>query len=177
VAAPLLAKLLDFFPPYRPELDTPRLNAAVILAMLVAMAYFWPRPAAIQKSLAEVYPADGVSYLKAHPPQGNMLNFYLWGGYLDWSDPQLKVFVDSRVDIFEYTGVLQDYLDLLGADTLLRRLDAVVQKYNIRYVLFPPGDSPKPLLHGTAVIDLLQRDPHWKVVYQDKVCVLMERVP
>jgi hypothetical protein len=106
-----------------------------------------------------------------------MLNFYLWGGYLDWSDPQLKVFVDSRVDIFEYTGVLQDYLDLLGADTLLRRLDAVVQKYNIRYVLFPPGDSPKPLLHGTAVIDLLQRDPHWKVVYQDKVCVLMERVP
>lgn len=176
VAAPLLAKLLDFFPPYRPELDTPRLNAAVILAMLVAMAYFWPRPAAIQKSLAEVYPADGVSYLKAHPPQGNVLNFYLWGGYLDWSDPQLKVFVDSRVDIFEYTGVLQDYIDLLGTDTLLRRLDSVVQKYNIRYVLFPPGDSPQPLLHGTAVIDLLQRDPHWMVIYQDKVCVLMERV-
>jgi len=31
------------------------------------------------------------------------------GGYLGWNDRELKVFLDSRVDIFEYAGVLKDY--------------------------------------------------------------------
>ncbi len=175
VMAPVLAKLLDFFPPYRPELETPRVNVAVMLAMIVAMAYFWPHAAAIRKSQEETYPAGVLPFLKAHPLQGNMVNYYLWGGYLEWNDPAVKVFIDSRVDIFEYAGVLQDYLDLLGSDSLVRRLDPVMQKYNVRYVLFPPGDSSNPLLRGSGLIYLLQHDPHWKVAYQDKICVLMER--
>ena len=104
-----------------------------------------------------------------------MVNPYLWGGYLEWNDPALKIFVDSRADIFVYTGVLQDYLDLLGSDSLVRRLDPVLQKYQIRYVLFPPGDSANPLLSGSGITYLLQHNPEWKIDYQDKVCVLMER--
>ena len=72
-------------------------------------------------------------------------------------------------------GVLQDYLDLLGSDSLVRRLDPVLQKYHIRYVLFPPGDSDNPLLGGSGITYLLQHNPQWKIDYQDKVCVLMER--
>jgi hypothetical protein len=175
VAAPLVAKLLDFFPPYRPELETPRVNMAAILAIIVAMAYFWPHEAAIQKSQGETYPAGLVPFLKAHPLQGNMVNYYLWGGYLEWNDPAVKVFIDSRVDIFEYAGVLKDYLDLLGSDSLVRRLNPIMQKYDVRYVLFPRGDSSDRLLQGSGVIYLLQHDANWKIEYQDKVCVLMER--
>jgi len=175
VAAPLAAKLLDFFPPYRPELDTPRVNALVILAMVSLMAVFWPNDAKIRESVAETYPAGAISYLKAHSVHGNILNFYLWGGYLEWNDPEIKVFVDSRVDIFEYAGVLQDYLQLLGSDTLVRQRDSIVQKYKINYVLFPPGNSMNPNLSGSGLIYLLEHDPRWKVAYQDKVCVLMER--
>jgi hypothetical protein len=175
VAALLAAKLLDFFPPYRPELDTPRVNAAVILVMISLMAYFWPRNSQIQKSIAETYPTEAISYLKAHSVQGNVLNFYLWGGYLEWNDPNIKVFVDSRVDIFEYAGVLQDYLQLLGSDTLVRQLNPILQKYDIHYVLFPPGNSANPNLAGSGLIYLLQHDPNWIVAYQDKVSVLMER--
>lgn len=175
VAAPLAAKLLDFFPAYRPELDTPRVNAVVILAIVALMAVFWPNKAKIQGSVAETYPTGAISYLKAHSVRDNVLNFYLWGGYLEWNDPEMKVFVDSRVDIFEYAGVLQDYLQLLGSDTLVRRIDPIMQKYNIRYVLFPPGDSTNPNLSGSGLIYLLEHDPRWRVAYQDKVCVLMER--
>jgi hypothetical protein len=173
--APLAAKLLDFFPPYRPELDTPRANTAVILIMVGLMAYFWPHNAQIQKAIAETYPTDAISYLKAHSVQSGVLNFYLWGGYLEWNDPKVKVFVDSRVDIFEYAGVLKDYLQLLGSDTLVRQLNPILQKYDIHYVLFPPGNSANPNLAGSGLIYLLQHDPNWKVAYQDKICVLMER--
>lgn len=175
VAAPIAAKLLDFFPPYEPKLDTPRLNVAVIVIVIGMMIYFRPHEAQIQKTVAETYPAGAISYLKAHPAQGNLVNFYLWGGYIEWNDPATKVFVDSRVDIFEYAGVLQDYLDLLGSDSLVRRINPILQKYNARYVLFPPGDSANPNLVGTGLIYLLQHDPNWRVAYQDKVSVLMER--
>ena len=99
---------------------------------------------------------------EAHPPQGPMLNFYLWGGYLNWRDPSVKIFLDSRVDIFEYTGVLRDYLDLLA----LKQPESLLDKYRIRYVLFPPGE---PLTY------VLEHDAGWKVLYRDKISVLLER--
>ena len=46
--------------------------------------------------------------------------------------PEVKTFIDTRVDILKYAGVLQDYLDLLGSDSLLRRIDC------------DPGSQSKP---------------------------------
>ena len=175
VAAPILAQALDFFPPYRPELETPKVNAVVIFLIVGVMAYFWPREAAIRNSVEQTYPAAVLPYLQAHPPQGNVLNFYLWGGYLGWHDRQLKDFVDSRVDIFEYAGVLKDYLDLLGVDAVERKPDPFLDKYKIEYVLFPPSDGTNPLLAGGNLVYVLEHDSHWKVLYKDKVCELLAR--
>jgi hypothetical protein len=175
VAAPIIAKALDFFPPYRPELETPRVNAMVIFVMLGLMVYFWPREAKVRSSVEETYPAGVLPYLKAHPPQGNVLNFYLWGGYLGWHDPEMKDFVDSRVDIFEYAGVLKDYLGLLGVDAVQKRPEAILEKYKIDYVLFPPSDGTNPNLVGGNLVYVLEHDPRWKVLYRDKVCVLLQK--
>lgn len=175
VAAPVVAKALDFFPRYRPLEDTPKVNTLVILLVLGVMVYLWPRESKMEKSLAETYPAGVLPYLKAHPPRGNVLNFYLWGGYLGWHDPEFKDFVDSRVDIFEYAGVLKDYLDLLGVDNGQRRPDALLDKYKIHYVLFPPSESANPLHVGGELVYVLEHDPHWKTLYKDKVCILLER--
>ena len=175
VATPVVAQALDFFPRYRPLEDTPKVNTAVILLMLGTMLYFWPREVKMRQSIEETYPAGILPYLKAHPPQGNVLNFYLWGGYLGWNNPEMKDFVDSRVDIFEYAGVLKDYLELLGVDTLQRRPDVLLDKYKIEYVLFPPSDSPNPLHAGGELVYVLEHDPHWKTLYKDKVCILLER--
>lgn len=175
VAAPVLAKTLDFFPPYRPQDETPKVNTAVILLLLGLMVYFWPREAKVRASVEDTYPAAIMPYLQAHPTHGNVLNFYLWGGYIGWKDPNVKVFVDSRVDIFEYAGVLADYLTLLGVDNLQQRPDQLLDKYKIDYVLFPPSDSKNALLNGGALVDVLQHDPHWTTLYKDKVCVLLAR--
>ena len=179
VAAPVLAKTLDFFPAYRPADETPRVNTVVIFFLLGLMVFFWPRNTKIRNSVEETYPSGTISYLEAHPPQGNVLNFYLWGGYLGWRDPNLKVFIDSRVDIFEYAGVLNDYLSLLGADMFDHRPDAVLDKYKIRYVLFPRSDNSNPLLNGPGIsgnlVYVLEKDPRWKTIYKDNVSVLLER--
>jgi hypothetical protein len=163
VAAPLLAKILDFIPQYRPEEDTPLINALVIFVLIGGMVYYWPSTAEMQLNLAEHYPAKILPFLKMHPPSGPMLNAFLWGGYLELNDRDVKTFVDSREDIFEYAGVLQDYLDLLT----LTRPKPILDKYKIRSVLFPPGE---PLTY------VLEHDPEWKEVYKDEVSVLLERV-
>lgn len=180
VGAPVLAKALDFFPPYRPADETPKVNIVVLLVLIGAMIYTWPRNAQVESSVAETYPTDTLTYLHMHPPQGNVLNFYLWGGYIEWHEPSLKVFVDSRVDIFEYAGVLKDYLDLLGADPYQHKPDTILDKYNVRYVLFPRKDNDNPLLNGPGasgnLVYVLAADPNWKIVYKDKVSMLLERL-
>jgi hypothetical protein len=163
VIAPVLAKTFEFVPRYRRQMDTPVMNALVIILMIAGVARYWPRETELQALVADQYPAQAVSYLQAHPPSGPVLNFYLWGGYLNWRDPSLKIFLDSRVDIFEYSGVLQDYLDVLA----LKDPEPLLDKYKIRYVLFPPGE---PLTY------VLQHDSKWKVLYSDKISVLLERM-
>lgn len=175
VAAPVLAKMLDFFPLYRPADETPKVNVVVLLLLLGAMVYQYPHERKLQASLDETYPAGVLQYLNAHPLHGNTLNFYLWGGYLEWHAPAVKTFIDSRVDIFEYAGVLKDYLDLMGADLAQHRPDAILNKYNIQYVLFPPADSKNPLHSGGGLVYALQQDPHWRTIYKDSVCVLLAR--
>jgi len=175
LAGPVIAQILDFFPLYRPQDETPRLNAAVIVLIIASMVYFWPREAKIRQSVEETYPAGVLPYLNAHPLQGNVLNLYLWGGYLGFHDPNLKDFIDSRVDIFQYAGVFDDYLTLMGADNLRHRPDQILQKYNIRYVLFPPSESKNPLHAEGELVYILEQDPNWKTLYKDKVCILLER--
>jgi hypothetical protein len=162
VIAPVLAKTFDFVPRYRREMDTPVTNFFVIVLLIAAVVHYWPREAGLQALIGEQYPVEAVSYLQTHPPSGRVLNFYLWGGYLNWRDPSVKVFLDSRVDIFEYSGVLRDYLDLLGLNDAALLLD----KYKIRYVLFPRGE---PLTY------VLEHDPKWKVLYSDERSVLLEK--
>ena len=162
LVTPTLAKTFEFVPRYRRELDTPIVNTFAIIAIIAGIAYFWPRESTLEAMVAEQYPVKAMSFLQTHPPDGPVLNFYLWGGYINWRDPEVKVFIDSRVDIFEYSGVLKDFLDLLALNEPKRLLD----QYRIRYVLFP---RKEPLTYA------LEHDPEWQVIYSDSVSVLLDR--
>lgn len=93
-----------------------------------------------------------------------MLNDYDWGGYLIWNARQMPVFVDSRVDIFEYSGIFADYLDIMSLKNSLELL----RKHDIRYVLYA---------REKALAYLLRNSAGWKVIYEDKVAVLFARTP
>ena len=162
VLAPVLAKILDFVPPYREELDTPVINTFAILLMIAGVAHFWPGELQLQAKVNDQYPAGAISYLQAHPASGAVVNFYLWGGYINWKDPQVKVFVDGRADIFDYSGVFTDYLSLLS----LQNPDAILDKYKARYVLFP---------YNEPLTCFLQHSAKWKTAFSDQNSILFER--
>lgn len=163
VVAPVVAQILDIIPPYRPEIDKPLLNAIFMGLMVAGMAYYYPTTRALDDSVAQQYPTEMIPFLKTHELKGRMLNDYLWGGYLGWNDRNQKVFIDSRVDMFEYTGVFQDYIDLMG----LKKPQSILDKYQIQYVLF---QQDQPLTY------VLEHDPGWKVITKNKVSALFERV-
>ena len=163
IVAPIIAELLDRIPPYRPEADKPWVNAAIICGVLAFVVLKFPGRAQLERQVSAKFPAEIMPYLESHPPSGRVLNDYDWGGYLGWRDPQLKVFVDSRVDIFEYAGVFKDYVSLMQFNHPLKILD----EYRIRYVLMPP-QAPLAVLLGTQ--------PDWKVVFSGRLSALLERM-
>jgi hypothetical protein len=108
------------------------------------------------------YPVQALAYLRGFHPRGNVFNEYIWGGFLIYHARQIPVTIDSRVDIFEYNGTFKDYLDAVA----LKNSDAILNKYKIRYVLFE-RDAP--------LVCYLLQSPSWKVDYQDRTAILLER--
>lgn len=159
---PVLARRMDFLPPYRAEIDKPLLNAGIVALLLTIMLTRLPSAAILENDIAQKEPLGALAYLERSGKRAQVLNNYGWGGYMILHAPAIPTFIDSRTDIFEYKGILKDYLDIIGMKNSLDLLD----KHNIQYVLFQTKDPLSYLLRNT---------PRWKVVYKDGVSEVFER--
>ena len=162
VFAPLMAALLArWIPPYEPAKDRPLLNGALVVPMLAALFWIFPSEGALHEQAANSYPLRAVKYLQAHSVAGPLWNEYGWGGYLIWArHPQHRVFIDGRADIYEYGGVLSDYLRI---DRLDSRALALLRKYDIRASL---------VRRNSPLSTLLRTAPGWQAVYRDDLSEL-----
>jgi hypothetical protein len=163
VLTPMLAKELDFLPRYRKEIDRPWLNAVIMVAILAGCVWRFPSRDYLIRDTVRNYPVKALPYLQQFRPQGRVFNDCLWGGYLIWNARNIPVFIDSRIDIYEYSGVFADYLDAMGLNNTL----AILDKYNIRYVLYK---------QDSAMAYFLMNNAGWRVDYQDGTTVMLERV-
>lgn len=160
--APMLGRFLDRLPPYEPENDKPLLNAVLLLVIAGFFVWRLPTEKKLHGEVGQHYPVAAMGYIQAHGLPANVFNLYSWGGYLTWTRPETKVFIDSRTDIFEYAGIFKDYLSIARMEDTYRLLD----HYQIRSILLPP-DYP--------VCYMLEHRPEWKVMYRDSIAVLLER--
>ncbi len=136
-------------------------HAALIAAMIpVAVARFPSQKAMLDAETA--YPRQALAMLRGFQPDGPVFNEYTWGGFLEWHAPQMPVFIDPRMDIFERNGTLQDYLDVVR----LKRPTEVLGRYHVRYVLFG---------RDTPLVLLLKATHEWQVRYEDATTTLLER--
>jgi hypothetical protein len=164
LAAPILSRLLaPYWDPYDARQERPLPNAVLIAASLLIAFWTFPNRQSLEAQVVKSSPAGAVAFIRSHHLPGPVLNEYVFGGYLIWSVPELPVFIDGRTDIFEKTGVLQEY----GEWATLRTVpDIMLDKYHINFCLLR-RDSPM-----TVVLQLL---PNWKSVYSDNISVIFVR--
>ncbi len=163
--APLWAQLFSrWVPRYRSEEDHPFLNACLIAAMIVGAVYLIPSHAALDQQVEKDYPQAAMQFLANHPFRGQMLNEYTWGGYLIWAHaPKNMIFIDGRADVYEYGGILSDYMSIMRLEPNALQL---LKKHDIEALLIRQ-DSPV----GTA----LGAMPGWQRVYQDRLAAVYVR--
>jgi hypothetical protein len=160
ILAPTLAPQLGEISSYRRGHERRFVNAIFLVAVLALIVFAFPSTPQLHEQIRQYFPTEAVHYLKGHPQEGNMFNFYDWGGYLQWELPNAKVFIDSRADIFEYKGVLNDYFRI----GVLDDSEELLGRYDIKYVVYPPK---------TPLIYLLTKSGRWEQIYRDANAVIL----
>lgn len=165
VYAPLAAELLaQWIPKYQRGKDHYLLNFVLMGLVVLGIVASFPSSRRISQQLEYEVPTRAVAFLKNHPNVTRMFNNANWGSYLIFAlGPSRKVFIDGRYDIYQYSGVLADYLSIthVTPDTFF-----LLRKYRV--------DSC--LIHrGSPLATLLATSHQWKKIYQDNVSVLFVR--
>lgn len=163
IGAPILCRQLAGFE-WREETGHGRkfLNAAIAVLLGILVIREMAGRQLIQSQVEQENPTGAINFLRRTHTTGRMLNAYGYGGYLIWTAPEYKVFIDSRTDIYERTGVLNDYINWLLVRTDPRNL---LEKYQIDFCLLPTN---------IPIVRVMRLLPGWQVAYSDNLSVVIE---
>jgi hypothetical protein len=135
-----------------------------VLLLMVKPRIVGGAPILITDFPSNRYPIAAVDYLRAHPQavHGEMFNYFLWGGYLDFALPEWQPFIDSRTDMYG--------LDLVHefqtANDPKSGWETVFSKYNVGWTILP-------VQHPLNQVLRLRRD--WQPVFSNQLAVVFSR--
>ena len=76
-------------------------------------------------------PVKAMKYLENNPLKGNMFNLDNWGGYIIYSYPQIKVFMDGRLDMYQ-----QDFIaEYQKVTRVTPEWEDILDKYKVDWIL------------------------------------------
>jgi hypothetical protein len=164
IAAPILCRLLGGeWENYELKRDRILPNLVVISISLLVLLLSFPSSSELAREVKEANPVSAIKFMRQAGLNGNMLNDYTFGGYLIWSAPERKVFLDGRGDVFEWTGVLAEYNDFF---TLAADPEVLLHKYGITTCL---------LARHAPISRVLTQWLGWKVAYSDDLAEVLVR--
>ena len=108
------------------------------------------------------FPVGAVSAARAASLQGNIYNYFIWGGYILHAWPEQRIFIDGMTD-FLGEDVVRAYLNIEQLDP---GWDAELDRFGVSIVIVPPGARLVPAL--------LQRGG-WRSWYEDGTAVILVR--
>jgi hypothetical protein len=112
-------------------------------------------------------PVGAMDYIQEHGLQGNIFHPQVYGDYLIWRLwPQQRSFFDGRVHLFG-ESLVRDYLLVFHDPHWEERL----ARYDIRYLLLEKDDDK-----SQRMIEDARTSPDWRLLYEDELSVLFERV-
>ena len=111
----------------------------------------------------QVFPVDAVDANKGQLPEGNVFNYFPWGGYLLhrlW--PAQLVFIDGQTDFYG-EDLTREYEQVI---TLQDGWRDVLEKYNVDWVFMPSN---------SILVEYLLSESGWKIYYLDEVAAIITR--
>jgi hypothetical protein len=162
LAAPVLSRLLPRMKRVSRE-GISRLNVAGAATAVLCGVFAFPAPNSLRNQVNSVNPHLAIQFIRNQAIRGNMLNDYDFGGYLIWAMPEQKVFIDGRCDIYEWSGLLREYLNWFSLREDPRLL---LDKHKIQFVLLR-SSSPSRQVMGALT--------GWKLAYSDNIAAVFVR--
>ena len=135
------------------------------------------------------YPCAAVAYIKEHPSLLNLkwFNNYNFGGYLIWTLPQARLYIDGRMPQSKYqdNSLLENYMALYNSPRVLDLLD----KANISFIFWKKtSTSSQPSLMDRLMLlkpasskakisfdQAINNSPKWRLIYQDDASLLWQK--
>jgi len=182
--APIIAELLpQVWPAGRagcPERSRgaatpPRSDRAVVAAimlcfvalMVVTLPWFkshLPLPAKKAGLISAETPVAATDLIMRHCPP-RLFHYAAYGSYLIWAAaPRVQVFVDPRIELYS-PEVWTTYHALSRGDPGWQR---TLDRYGVNTLLLDRAEQP-------GLIRAAGADPHWRLIYDDPVCVVFVR--
>jgi hypothetical protein len=110
-----------------------------------------------------VFPVNAVKWLEENPQEGNMFNYFPWGGYLLYREwPDRLVFIDGQTDFYgeKLTREYEQIISLSG------NWNNVLEKYQITLALIPANSLLKKALLQIS---------DWSIIYQDETSTILRK--
>lgn len=160
--------MIPFFPSFKPLLPWPK-----NYTKRFANTLFSQSPAEIKNApplmLAQNTPVAAAIFLRNHPPQGLLWNDMVFGSYLVWSlDANHGPWADPRIEM-RPDAFWETYLNTCRA------------KNNPARTLAQQGFSDvlidKEAPNENKLLQNLKASSHWKIVYEDKISIILIHRP
>ena len=110
----------------------------------------------------DVFPVQAVNWLEDNPQEGNMFNYFPWGGYLlfrMW--PDKLVFIDGQTDFYG-ESLTREYEEVI---TLGDDWEDVFDKYKVDWLIIPDD---------TRLAHELLQSRKWNQVYEDSTAMVFQ---
>lgn len=111
----------------------------------------------------QIFPVQAVDWLVANNQQGNMFNYFDWGGYILYRMwPEQRVFIDGQTDFYG-EALTRQYEKVI---TLADGWQDILNKHQVVWVIMPTD---------SALIGMLDEDEGWETLYSDSTATILRQ--
>lgn len=140
--------------------DKQKIIWPVIITILLALSLRSGMVGSGIRFSPKFFPLQAADWLKDHQQDGNVFNYFDWGGLLIYELwPEKTVFIDSQTDVYG-ESITREYETVFWG---LSGWEAILKKYDIHWAILPTSGPIVAILeeHG------------WEKVYIDTTAVIM----
>ena len=140
------------------------MNVAILSLLGVALVAALPWVGPRRPIVSGMPPAPLVVAADRQLPAGARVFVYQpWASWVEFASPEVRVFVDSRIEIFP-ESVWQEYQTAAAGGHDYRK---VLDSWGVDAVMLPTD--------GSSLVDALAEDPVWILTYEDERGLLFMR--